>query len=262
MKKVLLVGNGSYTNRGCEAIFRGTKEILDKELHNPEYTVISYFNSDEDFNIQKKKDKDLELVKHYKVNRFKSRDLTWAYYNFKELLSKLSKTKYFHEPISSNIDSFDAVLSIGGDNYSLDYGIPKLFTDFDEYSLSHGKPTFIWGASIGPFSANPDYEKVIAEKLKKITGIFCRESESVKYLKSIGVKDNVYYVADPAFCMVPKVVEDIDSIVKSSSIGLNFSPLMAKYITNGDMEKWQELCVNIVKGVLDKTKAELYSFLM
>jgi colanic acid/amylovoran biosynthesis protein len=49
------------------------------------------------------------------------------------------------------LDDAAAVLSVGGDNYSLDYGVPKLFTDLDDIVLEKKKPLAIWGASVGPF---------------------------------------------------------------------------------------------------------------
>jgi len=153
-----------------------------------------------------------------------------------------------------------AVLSIGGDNYSLDYGVPKYLTALDDLVLAYKKPLAIWGASIGPFSAMPDYELYMRDHLKKVTKIFARESFTLDYLKSIGIFNNVCHVADPAFLMDPSEpigIEDIIPIEKGS-MGLNLSPLMAKYITGGDLEQWSRLAASIISGVEQKFEMPIY----
>jgi polysaccharide pyruvyl transferase WcaK-like protein len=142
-----------------------------------------------------------------------------------------------------------AILSLGGDNYSLDYGIPKVFTDLDDLVLKYKKPIIIWGASVGPFSQLPDYEKYMIEHLKKVTAIFVRESASFEYLQEKGLT-NIYRVADPAFLMKPSVPLKKDNITTDflkEAVGINFSPLMAKYITDGNQRKWTELAADIVE---------------
>ena len=40
--------------------------------------------------------------------------------------------------------------------------------------------------------------------LQNVTGIFARESATIEYLKKIGINENVYEVADPAFLMAAR----------------------------------------------------------
>ena len=43
MKKFLLIGTGGYSNRGCEAIIRGTVEILSKRFPHSKF-ILSPFS--------------------------------------------------------------------------------------------------------------------------------------------------------------------------------------------------------------------------
>lgn len=102
----------------------------------------------------------------------------------------------------------DVVVSIGGDNYSLDYGLGGLYfhAGIAEAALRLGKPTVLWGASVGPFSSEPRAERRLASHLHKLTLVTVRESHSVDYLRRIGVASNVLQVVDGAFVLQPQPV--------------------------------------------------------
>lgn len=178
------------------------------------------------------------------------------------MLQKIAYKKYAnfaYKEFFPAIREAKAVLSVGGDNYSLEYGIPKRFTALDNLVLDNHKPIFLWGASIGPFDRIPHYEKYMADHLQNINGIFVREQATIEYLKKIGIKENVIRVADPAFLMdaiEPKPDKKIQII--DGSIGINLSPLMAKYVTNGNMQEWIKIASEIVSLTLKKTGCEIY----
>jgi polysaccharide pyruvyl transferase WcaK-like protein len=159
-----------------------------------------------------------------------------------------------------HLDKARAVLSVGGDNYSLDYGIPKLFTDLDDVVLGKKRPLILWGASVGPFDRLPGYERYMKRHLRKVTAIFARESVSVGYLKKIGITGNVYQVADPAFLMDPVEPrnETKKLTIKHGAIGLNLSPLMARYVTGGDVPRWEQIAANIISSIVKKTNRPVY----
>ena len=160
----------------------------------------------------------------------------------------------------SHLDKAAAVLSIGGDNYSLDYSVPILFTGLDDIVLEKGRTLAIWGASVGPFDRMPDYEEYMGRHLREVTAIFARESVTIDYLKGIGVNDNVYLVADPAFVMdaiKPENIED-DLPIDEEAIGINFSPWMANYVTGGDLEAWTGMAASIIEDVARKTGMPIY----
>ncbi|PKL58557.1 MAG: polysaccharide pyruvyl transferase family protein, partial [Methanomicrobiales archaeon HGW-Methanomicrobiales-5] len=146
------------------------------------------------------------------------------------------------------------------DNYSLDYGVPKLFTGLDDIVLEKKKPLAIWGASVGPFDTMPDYERYMSCHLREVPGIFARESVTIDYLNSIGVTENVCPVADPAFVMDPVKPEGIEDVLPldEEAIGLNLSPLMAKYVTGGDLKAWASKAASIIEGVAKTTEMPVY----
>jgi len=95
----------------------------------------------------------------------------------------------------------DCAMLLGGDNYTMDYGRPDYMLEMTNVLLSTGKPVVLWGASVGPFTSDPEFELAMRDQLPKLSLILARETETLAYLKSIGVEDNVRLVADPAFLM-------------------------------------------------------------
>jgi colanic acid/amylovoran biosynthesis protein len=53
MRKYLLYMHGGSNNHGCEAIVRGTVEILGHSFAEPRFKVLSLFKTDEQFENQK-----------------------------------------------------------------------------------------------------------------------------------------------------------------------------------------------------------------
>lgn len=246
-------GNNDYQNRGCEAIVRGTTEILRAEF-GESFFYSCIYSAQKDF-------KGIDAFDSQVFN-IPFRDITpksplnWFAHN---LLHKFhpnpDQAKYFQfQECKEAMQKSQAVLMLGGDNYSLDYGDPKWYFNLDDFALKYNPVVAIWGASIGPFSKDPQYEVLAAEKLKKVTRIYARETATFDYLKSIGVEENVRLTADPAFCMVPASVElpqDLEKFLKNGCIGLNLSPLLRKfYMQNADFSSWVKAAADVIEGVL------------
>jgi colanic acid/amylovoran biosynthesis protein len=256
----LLAGNGPYENKGCEAIVRGTTKIIRENFKDPRFICISHFLSEEQYQEQCIRETDKSIV-HLASCVFNKKSMiqniwkpeTW-YSGFQYYFDRNS---FFYRNMLPYVDEACAVLSIGGDNYSLDYGIPTLFTALDDLVLAHKRPMAIWGASIGPFCAMPDYERYMSNHLKKINGIFARESATVEYLKGIGVSENVHPVADPAFLMEP-VKPRGEIPIEKDSIGLNISPLMAKVVTGGDIDQWTNATAMIIDEIARGTEKHVF----
>ncbi|MBE3119753.1 MAG: polysaccharide pyruvyl transferase family protein, partial [Candidatus Atribacteria bacterium] len=155
-------------------------------------------------------------------------------------------------PFERMVDEAAATLSIGGDNYSLDYGWPVSFFETNEIVLKRLKPLVLWGASVGPFTKDHEFEKCAAEQLKRVTLILARESETVAYLAALGVQENVRAVSDPAFVLEPEPVilpEPQQRILQTPCIGLNISPLLARFRQGGD--SWQDRAAACVRALLE-----------
>ncbi|MBP2144571.1 polysaccharide pyruvyl transferase WcaK-like protein [Methanofollis sp. W23] len=262
----ILAGNGPYANRGCEAIVRGTTKILREYFRDPRFLCLSHFQSEDQFRRQCQEEPDPAITHlcSYRMNKRKAllnvwRPETWLYV-YRHLFDQRALRYQIYHEMLPHLDDAAAVLSVGGDNYSLDYGVPSLFTGLDEIVLEKKKPLAIWGASVGPFDTMPEYERYMSHHLRKVTGIFARESATTDYLKGIGVTENVYPVADPAFLMDPVKPEGIEDVlpVDEEAIGLNLSPLMAKYVTGGDLKAWTGMAASIIEGVANKTGMPIY----
>ncbi len=253
----ILAGNGSYDNRGCEAIVRGTTEIIRQHFDVPEFLSISNFQNEDQFKAQVKHECD-GAIAHARTFRSNRRfSPGWFLYAALRFSMRRLRVELIYREMLHVLKESRAVLSIGGDNYSLDYGKPLLYTTLDDLVLRRKKPIIIWGASVGPFDGIPGYEKYMSKHLKRVTGIFVRETATLEYLASIGVKENVTLVADPAFLLKiaqPAIVPDI----KAESIGINLSPFMAKYLTDGDLSCWVKLSAQIVREVSEATGRKIY----
>lgn len=254
----ILAGNGPYENRGCEAIVRGTVKILRQYYDNPTFVCVSFFQNKEQFEKQRQEEYDSAII-HKQVNTRQSKyDPKWL---FRLPLKKIYPRAYkdwMYKEMLPYITQSKAVLSIGGDNYSLDYGIPQSFTYLDDVVLERNKPLIIWGASVGPFDEKPDYERYIINHLKQITGVFARESFTIRYLNGNEILDNVFKVADPAFLM--DSIEPRDKIIEieENSIGINLSPLMAAYVSGGSEEEWIKTASDILNEIAKDTECHIY----
>jgi len=262
----ILAGNGPYENRGCEAIVRGTVKILREHFKDPRFISISHFKSEEQYREQCLTETDRAIVHlaSYRLNKKTIVQTAWKPKTWKAICHYLlNRDGYYasvYDDMLPHIPGADAILSVGGDNYSLDYGIPNLFTALDNLIISFNKPIIIWGASVGPFSAMPDYELYMSKHLQNVTGIFARESATIKYLEEIGVTRNVHSVADPAFLMDPVKPVGIEEEmpIEDGAIGLNLSPLMARYVTGGNLEEWMRGAMQIISEVAKTSKMPVY----
>jgi len=262
----ILAGNGPYENRGCEAIVRGTVKILREYFKDPRFISISHFQSEEQFREQCLKETDRGIV-HLASQRLSKMEVVRNFWKpeiwrvaFQYYRNQDDFNAWIYADMLPYLEEAAAVLSVGGDNYTLDYGVPTLFTGLDDLILHHGKPFVIWGASICPFSAKPDYERYMSTHLQGVTGIFARESVTIKYLEEIGVIRNVYFVADPAFLLDPVKPVGIDEEmpIEDNAIGLNLSPLMATYVAGGNLKKWTKVAMQIIEEVAKTSEMPVY----
>ena len=263
----ILAGNGPYENRGCEAILRGTTKILREHFKDPQFLCISHYHNEQQFrnDCMQETDKAIHLVSSFRMNTKDTIRNFW-----KPEVSSYGLRRFFHpkslkyqifREMLPYLDEASAVLSVGGDNYVIEYNcIPTLYTDLDDIVIERGKPLVIWGASVGPFDAMPEYERFMIDHLRKISGIFARESVTVDYLNKLGVKENVHQVADPAFLMDPVKPADTGNFgtPDKEAIGINLSPLLALYVTGGDLPKWEKMAADIVTEIAKKTSRPLY----
>lgn len=247
--KILLVGSTFYCNRGCEAIVRGTVNILSEALPGSKFVVSGFRDT-----LTDELETDPRIYHRPPGSDTKRFSTSWWKYRVRERYSDLGKkwlaTGEFKQQFECLVNS-DIALQVGGDNYTLDYGDIQAFTSLDNVLWTAGKPMVLWGASVGPFSNDPQIENSLADHLQKFSLIVVRETESQKYLQSIAVTDNVCLAADPAFALEPKepsLSDKFASFFDGNSIGLNVSPLMENYggASNNDLIEMVSDCVELL----------------
>jgi polysaccharide pyruvyl transferase WcaK-like protein len=126
----------------------------------------------------------------------------------------------------------------------------------DEHLHQLGVPVMLWGGSVGPFDTDPVFAPEMYAHLHTMRAIFVRESDSYEYLKQHGIDANLHRMSDPAFAMEPvePPADKIGCPVPPGAIGLNLSPLMAKYVTGGDMDAWVRLGADMVQSIAETTR--------
>lgn len=228
MKKILLTGHGGFFNRGCEAIVRGTVEIIRRYIPDSHITLCSY-SVQEDIARAEKKKIDVDSIIPPNEKGAQRPSLSWMRQTFdRRILSRnMSYKDYIQLPLYRKSD---VVMSIGGDNFTDDYGVPDHFFNSMICARKAGAKTVIWGASIGPFK-DSDKAKRWAGILNKVDLITIREQASVEYLRSLGITRNVQMVADPAFILPPVRPEScpVERGRSSMLVGIGMSSLVFRY---------------------------------
>lgn len=219
--KILLIGIGGVYNYGCEAIVRGTEAILHSRW--PDLKIVYASPRPED-DRKRLSGCQVQIIPRI-FNRYSATNL------LRKLLSIAGIAWRPNLDSLSLLDGIDAVLSIGGDIYTLhaNRGFHAALPKFGTAAERSGTPYILWGASVGPFTANPKAEDFFRKHLNNITKIVAREQDTVAYLASIGVADNVVTLPDPAFSVAPEITKSEESKKRQLTIGLNLSPLSARY---------------------------------
>jgi len=249
-KKIILVGNGSNLNRGCEAILRGTLRILGEVF--PGLLVENHF-----FLTEKAREKGIFVARPgisggipeeplpavRPVPRFSP---TWLLYQMGRRIGP-HDLGYLgcgqaEDVFRARLTSADAALQTGGDNYSLDYGFPLKHAVLDRALKSRGIPVILWGASVGPFGAGSRTEKwMIAHLRKNVDLILVREKASLDYLHRVGLGEKSILTGDPAFVMEPVMPPQklLEGVSTEGAIGVNLSPILHRYGTSGNnLQRW------------------------
>ncbi len=243
----LLVGNGPYLNRGCEAIVRGTMRTLCEEF-GKELRIDSFsFVRPAELASQIAGETDPRIRHHNLfINRFSS---DWLIWHGKRLMRQ--EPHLFPWRLRRAARDATAALLVGGDNYTFDYGFQPHRLAVDRMLQNLGVPVVLWGASVGPFEGQPDQMPIMLQHLRSLDAIFIRESLSRAYLTNHNIVDHVYSVGDPAFLLPAEQPSQarLGFNMPDAAIGLNLSPLLAKRCCGGDLRKWTSICIEIVRAI-------------
>lgn len=228
--RIYLTGQRTFGNRGCEAIVRSTVLALRNALGDVEVLVPSVDIERDSRQWPEAQANGVEFVRAFAppytrywvhVQRLPIPALKRAGWPF-------PFPRWFREQIAS----VDAVLSVGGDNYSLDYRLPSLLQGMDALAMEMGKPVILWGASVGPFEKERYFVPAIRKHLARMDQIMVRESVSYEYLtKKLGLS-NVNQMVDPAFTLAKQEIDYSTFWPEDGGngvVGINVSPLIERY---------------------------------
>jgi len=233
--KILLVGHGGVYNRGCEAIIR-TSLLMFKENFSNLSVVLASFDYEND--VKYDLGFPVKVIPHSDESIWKIGTKGWLKRQFAKLIGKDLAWDLLFEPIEKYVKEADVVISVGGDNYTEDYGISflKMFMGLNTFVKQRGKKLVIWGASVGPFS-DKSLQLGVVDNLKRVDHITARESKTAQYLNRLGLT-NVTWVTDPTF-LLPVQVAPLPEFMERKAkviLGFNVSPLLKIYLTNGSKD--------------------------
>lgn len=208
---IIIYGNGTSKNHGCEAIVRGTVSVLGEN----NYTIMSQ-NIEDDYLYHLN---DIANVISAKTPIKRNIAFLLAY-----IKMKLKKEYvyldglHYDSQIKSCKGKADIALSVGGDNYC--YGGTDIYAYLNKAYHKQGIKTVLWGCSIEP---DVVMQKNVSVDLSKYDYIVVRESITCEAVKK--VNSNVSLFPDPAFFM-SSVKPEIPQIFEENVVGINISPVI------------------------------------
>jgi len=238
MRRIYFTGQHNFGNRGCEALVRSTVGMLGARFGEVDCRVPS---TDPAADLRQWPEATASGVSFVAAPPVSQAYRWWG--RACRMLPPVRRLRWpamgLAPAVRSEIEAADLVLSIGGDNYSLDYGLVSLFTfvGIAEAAMAAGKPAVLWGVSAGPFDAEPRIIPQVRDHLQRLALVTARESFSYDYLKGYGLNGSLVAVTDPAFALQPEAV-DADRFWPRDAgggvLGLNISPLIRHYRTERD----------------------------
>ncbi len=212
--RILFYGNGGAGNHGCEAIVRGTAELLGRA--DNQYTIHS-IASEEDrryglqeyadiLNAKESFSRDFRFLRAYLKQK--------AFGNYTEM-----DGLYYLKRIKESAGYADIALSVGGDNYC--YDGTDIFSFLNHEYNKAGMKTVLWGCSIEPEVLK---DTKIIRDMNEYSLIVARESITYDAVRQI--HPNVIQMPDPAFYMPAKPCALDNRLTSKDTIGINISPMI------------------------------------
>ncbi|MGN6830635.1 polysaccharide pyruvyl transferase family protein [Paucibacter sp. M5-1] len=251
-----LAGQTSFGNRGCEALVRGTIDILRAtEGPNVKFLVPSV---DAAADIAQWPDHADYGVRFVAAPAMPSSLKWWC--SLMQRLPGMAGVQpllpRYSAAVEADLASADAVLMIGGDIISLDYGIHSLYmwSRLIDRARALGKPTYLWAASVGPFEANGNVVSAMRSHLRGYKGITVRETTSAASLaKDYGLPVKV--VGDPAYRLAsvqPRAALGVDMERCRGAVGFNVSPLIRKlFSAQGGGRSLEDTVLDFLRWLID-----------
>lgn len=252
MNNIGLYGIEGVYNFGCEAIIRGTVEIL-KNLGVKE-EQISYYSARAQDDKKYLKDLKIQVIQLERHQNYVVR-----------IINKVFRIVKFPYQLKvddlKKIEKSDVIFSIGGDMYTIPkwkrqkkaYSYYNRLVQSGNYLIKRGKKIVIFGASIGPFGDRKKAIDYYMNYFRRVHLIVAREDKCLNYLENNGVSNNTLFFPDPAFFV--KLENAVQ--MEKKYIGINLSPLsLVELYGNVSKEMIEKLC-NLMRNIMKETNLDI-----
>ena len=234
--KIALYGNGAAGNHGCEAIVRGTVELL------PETSEFLVLSDDAAEDRQYGLDQ-LAQIRPAKCERKKDAAFLVAYAKLKLTGNYVDMDGLYYLPaIKAQKGETRVALSVGGDNYC--YGGTAFYAWLNRAYHRQGIKTVLWGCSVEPETvAQPQ----VARDLACYDAVVARESITYEAIRA--VQKNTVLAPDPAFYMKPQPCALDERWDSGDVIGINISPMIvsSEKVSGMAYENYRRLVAHILE---------------
>ena len=207
--KIFLCGDTGRLNRGCEAIVRGTVEVLgNKELY------LATFAPEQ--NTPMIKELGVSMIPYAS---YPSKLHRMFYGGIRKIFKKsLAGFDVIQRPLFKKMTPDDLCLNIGGDTYC--YQRPAMSLALNNYTKKKNIKSILWCCSIEKDKIKGE----IFKDLQKYRYIFAREEITVENLIESGIPaEKVIKVCDPAFFLKTKEVPLPVGFQVGNTVGINLS---------------------------------------
>lgn len=236
-QKTVLLSYLLLTNIGCEIILRGTIAFLTRAFpdHDLKFLIPSY-----DVARDRKLFSDLENVEILPM-------VPWKRY-LRGFLAKTKLDRRFWSPrfSSRHFRRADLFVSVGGDIYTM-FGnrLPEDWLGYEHYATRHGIASIMFGANMERFDivSEADLTRLL-DHLKRFKLIAVRDANTLELLKTYDAAQNAVVFPDPVFSLRPRTEV---SVQKTSTIGLNISPILTRDFGPGIIRRFAEITEGLVK---------------
>lgn len=214
--KVFMYNHSGSLNRGCEAIIRGTVNVLNQTEPENEL-ILSSYSPQEDKLL-----KDLVRLTPFKPCSLNKMQHIKAAVNIRLKNDESYSVVKQYSDFFDQAQHADICLSVGGDTYC--YGDNPTIRILTDELIKRDKQTVLWGASIGAEDLTTQKEKNLA----RVDAVFARESLTGSLLLEKKINPNVFIFPDPAFTLKGEELSLPVGWQAGNTVGINISPLAAK----------------------------------
>lgn len=229
IKKILIIGNHSCSNRGDAAILRGLVELLTQEfpLANITATTRYYdagkyiingldFIDDALFRASHTGNRILQTLKNRAFKKYGAKRLVSGEFN-------LATPE--HQVFSESLDQYNLILQVGGSFFVDLYGTKQYEAPY--IVKSKNIPYVMVGHSVGPFETQESKE--FARVCFNNVPLLLRESVSLKHYEALNVNNpRIFHSADTAWLVEPvfsPLPENLERFLTSPTVAFTLRDL-------------------------------------